>query len=166
MKTIVILMTCWMFQIPHSENSTSSVKSSVVTELEKDLSQLVDDWHLAASTADLVFYIQVMHEDFVFLGTAPEERWKKEEFISFCKPYFDAGKAWDFKAKKRYWNFSPNKKTAFFDEILDTWMGECRATGILIKVKKEWKIVHYNLHVLIENEKMNDFLKLRNQTNN
>jgi hypothetical protein len=166
MKTLVILFSCLIFQNPHSENIPNSVKTSVITEMEKELSQFVDDWHLAASQANLNAYSKVMHEDFVFLGTAPEERWTKSEFITFCKPYFDAGKAWDFKAKKRYWNFSPNKKIAFFDETLDTWMGECRATGILIKVKKEWKIAHYNLHVLIENEKMNDFLILRNQTNN
>jgi hypothetical protein len=44
---------------------------------------------------------------------------------------------------------------------LDTWMDGCRATGILVKVKKSWKIIHYDLHVLIENEKMVDFLELR-----
>jgi hypothetical protein len=102
-----------------------------------------------------------MDESFVFLGTAPEERWDKSTFISFCKPYFDNGKAWDFKATKRHWNFSKDKKTAWFDETLDTWMRDCRATGILLKTKNGWKITHYNLHVLIENEKMDAFLELR-----
>lgn len=135
--------------------------SSSFTKENTDLDTLVDEWHLAAAKADLKSYTDFMDESFVFLGTAPEERWDKSTFISFCKPYFDKGKAWDFKATKRHWNFSKDKKTAWFDETLDTWMRDCRATGILLKTKNGWKITHYNLHVLIENEKIDAFLELR-----
>ena len=74
--------------------------SSSFTEKQTDLDKLVDNWHLAAAQANLSDYTAFMDDSFVFLGTAPEERWDKTTFIAFCKPYFDKGKAWDFKATK------------------------------------------------------------------
>lgn len=127
------------------------------------LNKLVDAWHLAATNATFEPYFGVMSNDFVFLGTAPGERWKKGEFAAFCKPYFDKGKAWDFKASNRKWNFSKNGKTAWFDEDLDTWMRGCRGSGVLVKRKGEWKISYYNLTVLIENEKVQEFIDLRDK---
>lgn len=125
------------------------------------LDKLIDDWHLAASKADFNAYFSLMDESFVFLGTAPGERWKKEAFSTFCKPHFDKAQAWDFKAKNRIWTFSKNKKIAWFDEDLETWMEGCRGSGILIKKKGDWKIVYYNLTVLIENQKIKEFIELR-----
>lgn len=123
----------------------------------------MDQWHKAASEANFEGYFGVMDESFVFLGTAPGERWTKGEFASFSKPYFDQGKAWDFKASNRNWNFSKNRKIAWFDEELDTWMRGCRGTGILVKKRGKWKLVNYNLTVLIENEKIQEFIDLRDQ---
>lgn len=136
---------------------------TVKPDPQQELDQLIDDWHVAAAQGNFDGYFDVTAEDFVFLGTAPGERWTKEEFMSFCKPYFDRGRAWDFKPSNRVWQFSKNGKTAWFDEDLDTWMRGCRGSGIVQKVKGEWKIVYYNLHVLIENEKMDAFIQLRDQ---
>ena len=125
------------------------------------LDKLIDDWHLAATEANYEAYFGPMDETFVFLGTAPGERWEKEAFSAFSKPYFDKGQAWDFKASNRIWMFSKNEKTAWFDEDLDTWMEGCRGSGVVMKKKGEWKIVYYNLTVLIENEKIKEFIELR-----
>ena len=125
------------------------------------LDKLVDDWHLAAAGANFDGYFGWMTKDFVFLGTAPGERWGKDEFAAFSKPYFDKGQAWSFTAINRNWNFSANGKVAWFDEDLDTWMRGCRGTGVLVKKKGKWMISHYNLTVLIENEKMKSFIELR-----
>lgn len=125
------------------------------------LDQLIDDWHKAAANADFEAYFELMDESFVFLGTAPGERWIKKDFADFSKPYFDAGNAWDFKASNRVWMFSKNRKIAWFDEDLETWMEGCRGSGILAKEKGEWKLVYYNLTVLIENEKIKEFIDLR-----
>lgn len=133
--------------------------NSLVAQKTED--QFVDNWHLAAAKADFKSYFGAMDESFIFLGTAPGERWTKEEFSSFSKPFFDKGKAWDFKASNRKWNYSSNNKIAWFDEDLDTWMRGCRGTGILVKKKGEWILVYYNLHVVIENEKMTEFIELR-----
>ncbi len=128
-----------------------------------ELDALIDQWHKDAAAADFKAYFGFMDESFVFIGTAPDERWNKTDFAAFSKPYFDKGKAWDFKSSNRKWAFSKDGKTAWFDEELDTWMRGCRATGVLMLAGKEWKIVHYDLHVLIENEKIDAFLKLRDE---
>ena len=126
-----------------------------------ELNKFMDDWHTAASQANFDGYFGPMDDSFIFLGTAPGERWTKEEFSTFSKPYFDKGHAWDFKASNRTWMFSKNKKMAWFDEDLDTWMRGCRGSGILKKVKGKWTLVYYNLTVLIENEKVKEFIELR-----
>lgn len=143
--------------------STLHIVFVFTTIAQTELDKFVDNWHLAASKADFNTYFNAMDNDFVFLGTAPGERWAKEEFSAFSKPYFDKGSAWDFKASNRKWNFSKNKKIAWFDEDLDTWMLGCRGSGILIKQKGEWKLVYYNLTVLIENEKVQEFIELRDR---
>lgn len=128
-----------------------------------ELDAFMDDWHKAAGSADFDGYFNPMDDSFIFLGTAPGERWTKKEFSTFSKPYFDKGKAWDFKPSNRQWNFSKNGKMAWFDEDLETWMRGCRGSGILVKKKGEWTIVYYNLTVLIENEKIQEFIELRDK---
>ncbi len=137
------------------------LSASVFGQDTTRLNAFMDAWHQSASDANFDGYFNVMREDFVFLGTAPGERWKKDEFAKFSKPYFDKGKAWDFKASNRIWEFGAGKKIVWFDEDLDTWMEGCRGSGIMIRKGKEWKLVYYNLTVLIENEKIKEFIDLR-----
>jgi|TARA_R110000737_G_scaffold115473_1_gene148403 hypothetical protein len=125
------------------------------------MNAVVDNWHLAATKADFEGYFGLMNEKFIFLGTAPGERWNKEDFASFSKPYFEQGAAWDFKPIDRSWVFSKNKKMAWFDENLNTWMKDCRGSGIMVYEQGKWKLAYYNLTVLIENEKIQEFIELR-----
>jgi len=134
--------------------------SEPIVNTEK-LNIIMDNWHLSAAEADFDGYFGLMNDEFIFLGTAPGERWNKEEFADFCKPHFDKGKAWDFKVIDRSWVFSKNKKMAWFDENLDTWMKDCRGSGIMVCENGEWKLAYYNLTVLIENEKILEFIELR-----
>jgi ketosteroid isomerase-like protein len=129
-------------------------------ETEK-IDQLIDNWHKAAAEADYTNYFGFMSDNFIFLGTDPTERWNKEQFSRFCKPYFDKGKAWDFRKIERHIEISKDGKVAWFDEKISTWMKDCRGSGVLIKVGKEWKLTQYNLAVLIENDKIQDFIRLR-----
>ncbi len=130
---------------------------------EKNLDTLMNQWHRDAGTANYTNYFDFMSENFVFLGTAPGERWDKEKFSTFAKPYFEKGKAWDFKPHDRVWMSSKDTTIAWFDEDLDTWMRGCRGSGILLNTNGTWKIVYYNLTVLIENEKINSFIQLRDK---
>jgi len=127
----------------------------------KTLDLLMNQWHNDVATFNLDSYFNFMSDTFIFLGTAPEERWTKTEFYDFSKPFFDKKRTWDFKTNSRIWYFSDNGKMAWFEESLNTWMEECRGSGILVFKDETWKIAHYNLTVLIENEKMNDFILLR-----
>ncbi len=123
----------------------------------------IDLWHNAAATANYNSYFNFIAEEGIFIGTDISERWNKKEFSEFSKPYFDNGKAWSFTPKERIIRYSKDKATAWFDEILDTWMGECRATGVLVFQEGNWKLAHYQLSVTIDNELMPQFLELINK---
>lgn len=138
----------------------SSFQSEPKTE---QLDAIIDNWHKAAAAASMDDYFSCVTDDFVFLGTDPSERWGKEAFKAFCKPHFDKGNGWDFKSTERNWVFSKNKKIAWFDEKLETWMEECRGSGVMVKEGKTWKLAYYNLTVLIENDKIKPFIELRQQ---
>ena len=139
---------------------TVSISEEYKTNQTQMINQLLDNWHKAATDADLDNYFNKMTEDAIYLGTDAGERWTKDEFYKFCKPYFDKGKAWDFKAKNRTVYFSENFKTAWFEETLDTWMGACRGSGVLVYQNSEWKIKHYNLAVAVPNDVVQAYIKL------
>ncbi len=129
-------------------------------DLTKAINSKIDNWHLAASNADFENYFGFIADSGIFIGTDVTERWSKKEFSDFSKPYFDKGKAWSFTAKERTISFNKQKTIAWFDEVLDTWMGDCRSTGILSLHNDEWKLEHYQLSVTIDNELMPKFLEI------
>ena len=126
-----------------------------------DLNALIDAWHKDATLANFEGYFEKTTDDFVFLGTAPGEKWNKEAFMAYCKPHFESKQTWRFSPSERVWQFSQNKKVAWFDESLETWMLDCRGSGVCVKTKKGWKLAYYNLTVLVENEKIKAFIELR-----
>jgi hypothetical protein len=130
------------------------------TELIESLNTKIDNWHLAASNAEFDKYFGFIADSGTFIGTDVTERWSKNEFSEFSKPYFDKGKAWSFTAKERTLRFNKQKTIAWFDEVLDTWMGDCRSTGVLSLNNAEWKLDHYQLSVTIDNELMPQFLEI------
>ena len=124
------------------------------------LNQKIDNWHDAASLANFDDYFNFIANDGIFIGTDVSERWTKTEFSNFSQPYFDKGKAWSFSAKERTIRLNKIKTTAWFDEVLDTWMGDCRSTGVLIINNGQWQLEHYQLSVTIDNELMPQFLEI------
>jgi len=126
----------------------------------KIINGIMNKWHKAASEADGDKYFSAMSDDAIYIGTDATELWTKKQFKAFAKPYFDAGKAWDFKTISRNIYFSKDKNVAWFDELLDTWMGVCRGSGVLEKVDGNWEIKHYHLSVTVPNPKMKEFVKL------
>lgn len=122
----------------------------------------LDNWHLAAARADAELFFGSMADNGIYIGTDATERWTKKEFVSFAKPYFDKGKAWDFKPYERDLHVTKNGKIVWFSELLTTWMGTCRGSGVLVKSGKGWKIEQYHLSVTVPNDVINDFIKLVN----
>ncbi|UXP31307.1 nuclear transport factor 2 family protein [Reichenbachiella agarivorans] len=127
---------------------------------EKEIGQLLNKWHLAAAHADLEAYFEFMADDGYYLGTDQFEVWTKDEFYGFCKPYFDQKKTWDFTVERRKIFLTEDKKTAWFEEVLSTWMGSCRGSGVLVLTEEGWKLKQYNLAVLVSNDDIQDYLKI------
>lgn len=130
-------------------------------KIKTEVNKLLDNWHKAASEANFDAYFNVLSEESIYIGTDATENWSKKEFIAFAKPYFDKGKAWNFKAIERNIYLSPDKKTVWFDELLDTQMKICRGSGVLIKEKGQWKIKHYVLSMTVPNENVNEVVKIK-----
>lgn len=133
--------------------------------LDTELNNKINQWHKDAATANFDAYFDFIAENGVFIGTDVSERWTKQEFEEFSKPYFDEGKAWNFIPKNRIIRFNEATDMAWFDEVLETWMGKCRSTGVLSFKENKWHLDHYQLSVTIDNDKMGDFLNLTQGNN-
>lgn len=127
----------------------------------KAIEAVLDDWHQAAAVTDEKRYFDHIADAGVFMGTDATERWTKQAFREFAHPYFAKGKAWNFKATKRFVTPAADGKTAWFDELLDTEkMGVCRGSGVMIVEGGRWRVVQYNLSTPIPNPVMSRVLEL------
>lgn len=129
-------------------------------ESEMIIDSLVNAWHHAAAVADEKTFFGFMSEDGIYIGTDASERWLRDELAEWSKKYFDRDAAWDFKPLSRNVRIGPGGRIAWFDELLDTWMGPCRSTGILEMRNDEWKLVHYQLSMAVPNDKVDAYLIL------
>lgn len=127
----------------------------------KEINTLLDSWHKAAAEAKFESYFDALTEEAIFIGTDATENWDKKSFQAFAKPYFDKGKAWNFKSLERHVYFDKDKKIAWFDELLDTQMKICRGSGVVVKVRNEWKIQHYVLSISIPNDNSDAVVKIK-----
>ncbi len=130
------------------------------TDPKAAVAAVLDDWHKAAAAADEPRYFGHFTADAVFMGTDATERWSRDEFRAWAKPFFSRGKAWSFKAVSRHISLSKDGNVAWFDEALDTPnLGPSRGSGVLVKEGNTWKIAHYNLSVPIPNDLMDEVMK-------
>lgn len=141
----VLVSSCVSISINTKKESNNS---SSYDEIDK----VMNNWHLAATEANYNNYFSKMDSLSIFIGTDATENWTKVEFEAFCKPYFDKGKAWDFKTLERNIYVNDDGTFAWFDELLNTWMGTCRGSGVLEKKENTWLIKHYVLSVPIPND--------------
>ncbi|ARV06791.1 hypothetical protein BTO04_08890 [Polaribacter sp. SA4-10] len=129
-----------------------TVSKEQVSFIKTEINTVLTGWHKAASDANYNEYFNKMDSISVFIGTDASENWTKNKFQAFSKPHFDKGKAWDFKTLERNIYVNNTGDFAWFDELLNTWMGTCRGSGVLEKKDKIWKIKHYVLSVEIPND--------------
>ena len=115
---------------------------------------------MSAANADADIFFGSMADNAVYLGTQADEHWTKAEFVEFAKPYFDRGKAWSFIPLERNIYFNEKADIVWFDELLQTWMGVCRGSGVIALQNDSLKILHYNLTVTISNNLVGDFVEL------
>ncbi|WP_431472576.1 nuclear transport factor 2 family protein [Nonlabens sp. SCSIO 43208] len=125
----------------------------------KQVNQVLDDWHNAAARADYETYFSLMTQNAVFIGTDATENWSRTEFEAFSKPYFDHGKAWSFTPLER--NIYTKNGITYFDELLETQMGICRGSGVLFVENNQLKIAHYVLSIAVPNENVKSLTQLK-----
>ena len=135
--------------------------SNAQNDLKAQINNTLDAWHKAAAEANYNNYFDALTDDAIFIGTDATENWTKPAFQAFAKPYFDKGKAWSFTALERHIYISEDKKTAWFDELLDTQMKICRGSGVLVFINKQWKIKHYVLSMTIPNDNSDEIIKIK-----
>jgi len=164
--TIQVLIFCLIsgsLNTSVSAQARSANKSKTSTDQSSVIHTFLDTWHKAATDANAAVFFDAMNEGSVYIGTDATERWSKEAFEKFARPYFERGKAWDFKPYEREIHLSKDGRTAWFSELLTTWMGVCRGSGILTKTKAGWKIEQYHLSVTVPNDAIRDFIDLVNR---
>lgn len=149
-----------LFALVLTITTSCGTASKTSTTSKNEVENLLNQWHIDVAQYDFEAYFNKMTDDAVFIGTDAGEVWNKKQFMDFSKPYFDKKQTWDFKPLKRNIYFDSNNKIAWFDELLDTWMGLCRGSGVVRKTKDGWKIEHYVLSVTVPNDDIDQVIKI------
>lgn len=133
---------------------------SYAQSTQEQIQKFLDHWHHAAAVADEETFFGSMTQDARYLGTDATENWERDELKEWSKKFFERESAWDFKRIERHIYLSEDQKLAWFDETLDTWMGICQGSGVVVLTHDGWKIKHYVLSVTLPNEKTQEFLEI------
>ncbi len=146
----------------HQVTDTRRKENCTVEErsLADSVHAFVDAWHVAAAEADEDTFFGSMSEDGIYLGTDASERWPRDTFHVWAQFAFDRESAWAFKPYDRELYFSDNNKYVWWEEMLETWMGPCRGSGVAHFENGRWQIKHYDLAVTIDNDKIEGFIEL------
>jgi ketosteroid isomerase-like protein len=128
---------------------------------QKKIEALLDSFNVAAARADYQTYFAFYSDSAVFTGTDATERWNKQEYMKWAKPYFDNKRTWDFKSIDRHIYFDKSGQTAWFDELLNTQMKICRGSGVLTMDNGQWKIEQYILSMTVPNSQVEQAIQIK-----
>jgi len=156
MRNITIVIVILFLAFSCKTEKPNPDKQKFISELNT----FMDNWHHSAAVADEDIFFGGLDSNAVYLGTDAAERWGKSVFMDWGIKYFERDTAWAFVPFNRNWDFSEDMKYAWFDELLETHMGICRGSGVVVFTSNGWKIKQYNLAVTVPNEKMNEFRKI------
>jgi ketosteroid isomerase-like protein len=151
------------WQIVHiadTRRQDNCLEEGTVTTQTEAVHKHLDDWHQAAATANEDAFYGAMAKDCIYLGTDASERWLRDELREWAKFAFEREVAWAFTPSKRQLYWGDNQRVVWFEEMLDTQMGTCRGSGVLVKESSGWTIKHYDLAIMVPNDLVKDFLKL------
>lgn len=145
--------------------SNTSKTNAVLKEadIKTEINEVLDLWHKNAAETNFDAYFNAMSKNSIFIGTDASEVWTVDEFKAFSKPYFDRGKAWEFVPVARNIYIDLDANLVWFDELLDTWMGVCRGSGVLKKYENSWLIEHYVLSVTVPNETIDEVIAINKE---
>lgn len=100
----------------------SAFAAQADAQLKRQVDAFVDRWHDDAAHARMSYFDKIA-KDGIYIGTDKTERWRRDEFKTWARPYFKRKSAWAFKAIKRHVYASEDGAIVWFDELLDTQMG-------------------------------------------
>lgn len=152
----LLLLSCE----PQKTSFTPEQKSQLISSSDA----FMNAWHQAASEANYENYFGKMDSISIFIGTDATENWDKTAFASFSKPYFDKGRAWSFSTLERNIYTNEDGSYVWFDELLDTWMGICRGSGVIQNDNGNLAIKHYVLSVTVPNDDIQGLISLKKET--
>lgn len=152
----ILLISC-------SKNEQKEIKKMNTVVEKEAINTVLNNWHKNASEANFDGYFNAMSNNSIFIGTDASENWNLEAFKNYSRPYFDKGKAWSFTSIERNIFFDTEGEIAWFDELLDTWSGVCRGSGVLKKSDNSWKIEHYVLSITIPNDNVETVKELNSK---
>ncbi|MBI1183979.1 hypothetical protein GC194_06895 [bacterium] len=157
LKYIAPVVFFGLFSCAQQNESGKQLTEKEVVNSKLAIAQMLDNWHHAAAVADEEVFFGSMTEDCIYLGTDASEKWRRDELKHWAAKAFDKDTAWAFTPFEREIYLNEKGDLAWFDEKLNTWMGICRGSGVVVKTAEGWKLKHYNLAVTIANEKIEEF---------
>lgn len=168
MKKVLLLIIPLFFSscvIVGISSQKSKEAYSTLSDKNK-VNSFLDQWHSDVANADFDAYFGKMSSSSIFIGTDASENWTLQQFKDFAKPHFDKKKTWDFKALERNVYFNSKGDVIWFDELLDTWMGLCRGSGVLTYKNGELMVEHYVLSIVIPNDDVNKVVEIKKEKDN
>jgi hypothetical protein len=143
--------TALLLSCAHAGGGEAGAREAAAREL--------DDFHDAAAKADEERYFAHFAAEGVFLGTDATERWDVPAFRAYAHPHFARGKAWSFRAARRF--IAVRGDTAWFEEELETQnLGPARGSGVLVRSGPRWLIEQYVLSIPIPNQRFKEVREL------
>ena len=141
-----LILACCLFL-----SSLAAFAQDADPALRQQVNAFLDEWHDDAAHARLAYFDKIAKNG-VYIGTDKTELWRRDEFKTWAKPQFERKVAWAFKATKRNVYASADKQFIWFDELLDTQMGVCQASGVIRKTATGFEIEHYQLSMAVPND--------------
>lgn len=141
-----LILACCLFL-----SSLGAFAQDADPALRQQVNAFLDEWHDDAAHARLAYFDKIARNG-VYIGTDKTELWRRDEFKTWAKRQFERKSAWSFKATKRNVYAAPDKQFIWFDELLDTQMGVCQASGVIRKTATGFEIEHYQLSMAVPNE--------------
>jgi hypothetical protein len=142
-----ILIACFIFLLSFNSMAHAGDKD---TAYRKQINAFIDQWHDDAANSRLAYFDKIAPHG-IYIGTDKTELWNRDQFKAWAQSAFERKSAWSFKATKRNIYMSADKKFIWFDELLDTQMGPCQASGVIRKTDKGFEIEHYQLSIAVPN---------------
>jgi hypothetical protein len=160
-QIIILFLTVLLASCTHKKSSEPLTETLLIHQVNL----FMNSWHQAASDSHFEAYFDKIESKGIFIGTDASENWPKQEFETYSKPHFAKGAAWNFKMLERNIYMDESKEVIWFDELLDTWMGICRGSGVIIVENSKFKIKHYVLSLAIPNDDIQKVIDATSENN-